>query len=97
MSEQKPRIGDLRIWWKHPHSDGQFTVTVTNLKEAKKILEVLNEYDRFCLLDDERGYGGVNVVAPDVFTHENYWTEWRDRTTGLGFEEFCGKYPEEIK
>lgn len=45
MSE--PKQGDLRVWWIPQIPGEQFHVDVASLAEAKKMLDVLAQYDIF--------------------------------------------------
>jgi hypothetical protein len=66
----------MRVWW-IPQVPGEpFYVEVSGVKEARKILDTLAEYDAFLLKNKHRiahfNTGGLEVME------ENEWIEWRD-------------------
>lgn len=82
--EQAPKQGDLRVWW-IPQIPGEpFHVSVASPAEAKKIMEVLANYDIFQfenrIKGDYANVGGLECfqqygapTSPDDFPD---WCEW---------------------
>ena len=64
----------LRVWWIPQIPGKPFMVPVNSLKEAKKILNVLADYDLFQLMSGIKpsycNGGGLEVLNGDE------WTEW---------------------
>jgi hypothetical protein len=48
MSE-KPKKGDLRVWWVPQVPGESFKVQVKSIEEGKRLCEILADYDRFQL------------------------------------------------
>ncbi len=66
--------GQLKVWWIPQVPMDPFYVDVENLKEGKKILKVLAEYDLFqyetSVKPDYCNMGGLEVVE------DGEWCEW---------------------
>jgi hypothetical protein len=83
MSAAKPKQGDLRVWW-IPQIPGEpFHVPVASPEEAKKILDVLAQYDLFQLENrikpDFANAGGLECFqqyGPGEEVDEPDWCEW---------------------
>jgi len=73
--------GDLRVWWIPQVPGKPFHVPVANLAEAKFILQVLADYDKFQLnhriKGDYANAGGLHVFDEEFFKEDGIgWTEW---------------------
>jgi len=73
----KPRKGDLRVWWIPQVPMKSFFVPVGNLHEAKLILDTLADYDMFQLKNnikpDFSNAGGLQVFnGDDWYTWYNH-------------------------
>lgn len=70
MVEVKPNEGDLRVWWVPNPPREPFYYPVKTVDEAKKVIDVLAQYDL---------YLGELIVANgsglEVYDGED-WTEW---------------------
>lgn len=79
MSEEK--IGDLRVWHIPQVPGLVFHVPVASLDEAKKVLEVLQNYDLFQyknrIKGDYANASGLEVAETDE-NGELEWCEWND-------------------
>ena len=66
--------GDLQVWWIPQVPMKAFTVSVTSISEAKKILDVLANYDIFQFTSnikpDYSNAGGLNVWE------DGEWIDW---------------------
>ena len=78
MSE--PTEGDLQVWWIPQVPMPLFTVPVATPSEAKKLLAVLADYDKFQFENrvkpDYCNAGGLNVFE------DGEWCDWQDPETG---------------
>jgi len=74
-----PQNGDLQVWWIPQVPMKAFTVLVTSISEAKKILEVLANYDLFQFNNnvkpDYSNAGGLCIWEDE---------EWIDWTSEAG-------------
>lgn len=75
-TDGSPKAGDLRVWW-IPQVPGQpFTVNVSTIAEAQKLLTVLADYDLFQyrhrIKPDYANTGGLMVFE------DGEWTDWYD-------------------
>jgi hypothetical protein len=70
-----PKEGDLKVWWIPQIPDDQpFEYPVKNIQEAKKILDILAEYDLYqCEHNIKPDYS--NVGGLQVF-EDGEWIEW---------------------
>ncbi len=79
-----PREGDLQVWWIPQVPGKSFKVPVKSVEEARKILDVLADYDRFQFVSnikpDYANAGGLLVLEPGEDGLE--WCEWYDDETG---------------
>jgi hypothetical protein len=70
------KAGDLQIWWIPQVPGKPFTVPVASVAEAKKLLDVLAEYDIFQFRNriktDYCNAGGLSVYDGGE------WTDWCD-------------------
>lgn len=73
MSE--PKEGDLRVWHIPQVPGKAFRVPVVSLKEAKKLLDVLADYDAFQYKNRIKG-DYSNVSGLEVFDEEGQWVTW---------------------
>lgn len=85
----------LKVWWIPQVPMKAFNVKVSNLKEARLLLDTLANYDQFQLDNkikpDYCNMGGLSVWIDDLEPDEDgsRWTDWYDEETGLEFDEFC--------
>lgn len=72
----KPALLKLRVWWIPQVPMHPFRVKVDSVKEAKKILDVLAEYDKFQfennIKPDYCNAGGLEVWE------DGEWLEWEN-------------------
>lgn len=90
MSEE-PKFGDMRVWWIPQVPMKAFYVPVESIKEAKKIMSVLAEYDIFQyenkVKPDYCNVGGLEVYEENFDGDgNNGWCEWSDED-GDGIDE----------
>lgn len=73
-----PKEGDLRVWWMPQVPGKPFQVPVASIKEAKKLLDVLADYDLFQyknrIKPDYSNAGGFEVFEGGE------WCEWECQT-----------------
>jgi hypothetical protein len=69
-----PTEGDLRVWWIPQIPMKMFHVPVDSLKEAKKILATLADYDQF-QLDNNIKPDYCNAGGLHVF-EDGDWCDW---------------------
>jgi hypothetical protein len=86
MTTDTPKEGNLRVWWKPQIPMKQsFIVPVETPAEAKKLLEVLANYDLFQLAErikpDYCNAGGLSIFE------DGEWNDWIDEETGLDIHE----------
>lgn len=79
MPSNKP--GDLQVWWIPQVPMKAFTVPVSSVEEAVKIMEVLANYDAFqfehCVKPDYSNAGGLRVYDADSDGEGNPgWCDW---------------------
>lgn len=71
---ENPNEGDLRIWWIPQVPGNPFLFPVSNLLEAKRVLDILGEYDAFQyehgIKPDYSNAGGLHVYEGGV------WVDW---------------------
>ncbi len=86
----------LQVWWiPQIGMKGKFTVNVKSLEEAKRIIDVLADYDIFQFENkvkpDYCNIGGLRVWDESIDPTEDgeYWTDWCDEETGEDFKEWC--------
>lgn len=82
MTQQKLKVGMLRVW-RVPQVPGKpFHVYVTSLAEAKRVLDTLAEYDLFQfkhnIKPDYCAACGLEVYEADAGEGEPGWSEWCD-------------------
>jgi hypothetical protein len=81
MSEAKQ--GDLRVWWIPQIPGKSFHVAVESPAEAKKLLDVLANYDVFQfdnhIKPDFCNAGGLQCFSQDG---DGEWCDWYDPETG---------------
>lgn len=86
MSTDTPKIGDLRVWHVPQIPGNEFHVPVTSPEEAKKILDILANYDLFQFQNnikpDYCNMAGLEVYEADSGEGEPGWCEWCDPVTG---------------
>jgi hypothetical protein len=73
----------LRVWWNPAFNDKSFYIDVSGLVEAKKVLNVLADYDNHLvefniLSDDHCNCGGLEEFDEDDKTEDpnGSWVEW---------------------
>ena len=77
----------FRVWHIPQVPMKPFHVSVNGLSEAKKILEVLADYDIFQYKNNVKG-DYANAAGLEVFNHETRkWEEWENEE-GYGIDEF---------
>lgn len=83
-----PKPGDLKVWWIPQVPGTPFEVRVSSLAEAKKLLEVLADYDMFQLATRIKGdycnMGGLTVFE------DGEWTDW-ESDNGEGIDKWEAK------
>lgn len=71
-----PKEGDLRVWWIPQVPMKAFHVSVKNVRDAKIVMKVLEDYDIFQYRNhvkpDYCNAGGLNVFE------DGEWIEWYD-------------------
>ena len=89
-----PNINDLRVWWVPQVPMKAFHVPVSSIQEAKKILEVLADYDMFQFKNkikpDYCNAGGLVRWEEDAGAGFPDWCEWYDEETGESIDEIAG-------
>ena len=86
--------GQLRVWWIPQVPMTSFEVDVAGPEEAKKILSVLANYDRFQyennIKPDYCNAGGLNMFDEDDTTDspKGSWTTWYDDITGEDIDQW---------
>lgn len=82
----KPKFGDLRVWWIPQVPMTPFHVSVSSPAEAKKLLSVLADYDLFQLEHNVKpdfcNAGGLEVYEAGAGDVEDGWCDWYDDETG---------------
>ena len=74
---EKNNEGDLRVWWIPQVPMKPFYVDVSSVDEARKILDVLGDYDAFQFAFNVKG-GSSSAGGLQVF-RDWRWVEWSDR------------------
>jgi hypothetical protein len=94
VENKKYKNGDLRVWWIPQVPMKSFTVDVKDIYEAKKILNVLADYDVFQfenkIKPDYSNAGGLMIwddTSP-FDDEEDCWCDWYDEETGMDFDEY---------
>jgi hypothetical protein len=77
MNLSEPEQGDLRVWWIPQVPGKSFYVRISSPQEAKKILDVLANYDQF-QLDHKIKPDYSNAGGLEVFNGED-WEDWQDQ------------------
>lgn len=94
-AENKPKEGDLRIWWipQVPlRGDEAFHRAVKNIDEAKLLLDTLADYDWYLEAHRHR-VDYSNVGGLDVF-EDGEWCTWYDED-GFDIDEHFEAHEEE--
>ena len=82
--------GDLQVWWIPQIPGDPFTVSVSTVEMAAKLLTVLAEYDAFQYAQgvkpDYCNAGGLCVWE------DGEWCDWQDEETGE--DDPCDAYPQ---
>lgn len=81
------QIGQLQVWWVPQVPMEPFTVDVSSVEEAAKILTVLADYDTFqyetSVKPDYTNAGGLSVWCEDSDGNGTPgWIDWCDDETG---------------
>jgi superinfection exclusion protein gp17 len=88
MSDSNTNEGDLRVWWVPQIPGKPFLCEVASLSEAKLIIEVLADYDRFQfennIKPDYCNAGGLSEYQ------DGEWSDWYDHD-GSDFREWCDR------
>lgn len=83
MSNKQNKAGDLRVWWIPQVPGKPFLVKVASVPEAKRLMNVLADYDLFQLKHkikpDYSNAGGLECFSQDG---DDEWCEWYDEETG---------------
>jgi hypothetical protein len=73
----------LRVWWIPAFNDKPFYVDVTELVEAKKVLDVLADYDNYLVESKVLSDGHCNCSGLEEFDEDDdtdapdgSWVEW---------------------
>lgn len=86
-----PTIGALRVWHIPQIPGKAFHVSVTSTQEAKKILDVLANYDLFQyknkIKPDYANAAGLEVYEADNGDGVPGWCEWYSEETGASIDE----------
>ena len=86
MKTPKPKKGDLRVWWVPQIPGRAFYVSVSTPPEAKKIMNVLANYDIFQfenkIKPDYANAGGLEIFQ------SGQWADWYDDKTGNDIDSF---------
>jgi hypothetical protein len=92
------KTGDLKVWWIPQVPMEPFEVKVSSLYEAKKILDILANYDLFQFNKNVKP-DYCNAGGLFIFDKEDGWIDWEtdlgDRIDDLSFDEV--KQLDEIK
>jgi hypothetical protein len=80
---EQPKEGDLKVWWIPQIPGKAFEVPVVSVDEAKKLLNVLGEYDAFQFNNRIKGdycnAGGLvvyEIERIDGMDHRGDWVDW---------------------
>ena len=85
--------GQLKVWWIPQVPMQSFDVLIDNLQEAKLLLTVLADYDKFQFdnnIKPDYGNAGGVCVWDDRLEPDGYgdcWTDWHDPETDMDFDE----------
>lgn len=86
-----PSVGDLRVWWCPQIPMTRFFVDVASPQEAKKLLDVLADYDMFQFENNVKGdycnAGGLEVFEDVDEEGDLAWYEWSHPETGEDIDE----------
>ena len=82
---RSPQVGDLKVWWIPQVPGKPFEVPVSSVDEARKLLDVLADYDAFQFKNnikpDYCNAGGLVVYEiehVDGMEHRRDWVDWLD-------------------
>lgn len=84
MTKQKPKHGDLKVWWVPQMPMKAFEVPVESLADARLLLDTLAAYDQFQFDNNVKGdyanAGGLSVFdANDNHdSPQGSWVDWYD-------------------
>jgi hypothetical protein len=82
MPPDKPKQGDLRVWWIPQVPMKPFYVPVENVHEAKLLLNTLAQYDLFQyhnhIKPDYSNVGGLEMFDDIDGEGKLSWGEWFD-------------------
>ena len=76
-----PKFGNLRVWWIPQVPMKSFVYPVETIKEAKRVLDMLAQYDLFQLehrvKPDYANVGGLQIYGYDGETEKSMsWIDW---------------------
>lgn len=86
--------GQLKVWWTPQVPMKSFNVFVKDIYEAKKIIDVLADYDMFQyknnIKPDYCSTGGLavwdDILEPDESGEK--WTDWHDEETDYDIDDY---------
>lgn len=92
MKKNKPKVGDLQVWWIPQIPMKSFTVPVKDVEQAIFLLDTLAQYDIFQYENNVKGdycnVGGLSVWDADSDGDGNPgWVDWCDEETGDSVED----------
>jgi hypothetical protein len=86
MSDEKPKEGDLQIWWIPQVPMESFNMPVASIEEATLLLKTLARYDLFQyennVKPDYCNMGGLSIFE------NGEWTDWYHPDTGENVDSF---------
>lgn len=87
------KVGQLQVWWIPQVPMKSFNVDVDSPSEAKKIMQVLTDYDKFQfdnrIKPDYCNAGGLNVWSANCDGEGNAgWEDWYDEESGDDIDNY---------
>ena len=89
INDKQPKNGSLRVWWIPQIPMKPFYIPVESLKEAKKVLLVLEQYDIFQFKNnikpDYSNAGGLQIYDDELIENgdiQSGWSDWCHAETG---------------
>ncbi|WIW70926.1 hypothetical protein [Anaerosinus gibii] len=84
----------LRVCHVPPTACNPFIIDVANLKEAKKIMDTLAEYDKFQYENNLPQNSSSTSTLEEYSECEKKWIDWCDEESGIDHIEEYFKYLE---
>jgi len=81
----KPKEGELRVWWIPQVPMKAFRVAVKSIREARLVLDALANYDIFQFENNVKP-DYCNAGGLEVF-ESGEWSEWYDEESGESIDE----------